>query len=1169
MALLCVAGHDGHSDLASVELLRIGSAVVADAAVPTAVPALPFGRSAIAAVALEPLTTDLSKAVGDAALVIGGCVGSEALTAVDALELRTHRWRSVAPLLEPRSALGAAAFRQTVVACGGFNGVSLQSAEAFDTSRGTWVHSPMMAEARCSFPVVELGGVFFAAGGSGADGMLSSVEMLDLRCGAWVPRSPMAQARSCFGAASFDDHSLVTVGGHDGRSTLDVVAIYDMRADRWQEAPPLSVARSAASVAKVGDTFWVVGGYDGKSTLAGCEALRASAGDALREHVMEVPRTGLAVLPLAENVPEVHDQGVGGMPLTRHPRIVSLSQAHTLMLYRLGAARHVAAIDTFGSQRPEGLCEVPRIDSFSPDPAAVRSLKPSAVVASFASQTKLLTAEAVGCPVLLLEAPKGDDVVGEICKQLHTVAELVSANDRAIELERSLRERLASIRRATAPIFGCSYFIELDCELYTSSDHAFLGYMFTRELGLHNVADAKAVLGGSEYFKYKVEDLLAADPHFYIVAHTGTARVDTDPQLAGLGAVKGGRVVHTPVHYDQVAWSLDLLDVVEGSARRMLQRRHSSPLPRLQEGSCAPMDPTRLAEALRETLSFDGIDLVTPFCVGWYNDFLMEMQSDWARSLKPLPDFRRASSCLAFVIGNTRSIWTPFTMWMRGESSRLELENPFDTFVHEAVNRACGALLRGVAYETYWSCEESADRMVAMQRVAEVAGMAQLDHSLHLSVHPTYGSWISLRAVVVCDLSGHELVRPKLVASLLSPEEKDEAAAALKRALSLHANPQKLCEDLHGEGMESCERSIDIWRKWIELRDVVKLGKEYRFADAQLEYHYTKNRSRLREAVLGSHHLATMPGHDMLLVAGGHDGRVDVASCELFAIDSDRRFSQVCAPPPMRASRGGCGMAVIGCDVYVLGGNEGDSPSDAVEAFSFASNTWRTCTSLSQPRMCPNAASGGESVFAFGGLIYEERSPVVLSTTEVYTPATDSWTRGPSLSEARCSCGSAALCNRIFAVGGFDRIAPLASMEVLDTREGRWSALAPLARARSCLALVALDEYQLLAIGGHVGNSAADAEYGPTKMCELYDVRKNAWLPGPALASAAVSPAAAVHRGSVFVIGGFDGMQTLGLCQSFRVDDLRVSCAGAEFCSNELLEVCRSGPVVAAFGGCA
>ena len=65
-------------------------------------------------------------------------------------------------------------------------------------------------------------------------------------------------------------------------------------------------------------------------------------------------------------------------------------------------------------------------------------------------------------------------------------------------------------------------------------------------------------------------------------------------------------------------------------------------------------------------------------------------------------------------------------------------------------------------------------------------------------------------------------------------------AAALRAS-----DTSRLCEQLHGaEGM-----ATDVRLAWAALRDCVELGREYRYSEAQLVYHYTKDKSVLAQAV--------------------------------------------------------------------------------------------------------------------------------------------------------------------------------------------------------------------------------------------------------------------------------------------------------------------------------
>lgn len=40
-----------------------------------------------------------------------------------------------------------------------------------------------------------------------------------------------------------------------------------------------------------------------------------------------------------------------------------------------------------------------------------------------------------------------------------------------------------------------------------------------------------------------------------------------------------------------------------------------------------------------------------------------------------------------------------------------------------------------------------------------------------------------------------------------------------------------------------------VWRPWLAVRDACPLGREHRYSEQQVAYHYTKDAKWLREAV--------------------------------------------------------------------------------------------------------------------------------------------------------------------------------------------------------------------------------------------------------------------------------------------------------------------------------
>ena len=109
---------------------------------------------------------------------------------------------------------------------------------------------------------------------------------------------------------------------------------------------------------------------------------------------------------------------------------------------------------------------------------------------------------------------------------------------------------------------------------------------------------------------------------------------------------------------------------------------------------------------------------------------------------------------------------------------------------------------------------------VAIQRAAVVAGLAWLAPS-HLCVHPAYGPWIALRALVILD-------EPAPPSPPRVPAPCDCAVGcgpALERALA--AGEPRSTQELR-------ER----WRLWLAVRDACPVGREHRYSQEQIEFHY-------------------------------------------------------------------------------------------------------------------------------------------------------------------------------------------------------------------------------------------------------------------------------------------------------------------------------------------
>ncbi len=98
---------------------------------------------------------------------------------------------------------------------------------------------------------------------------------------------------------------------------------------------------------------------------------------------------------------------------------------------------------------------------------------------------------------------------------------------------------------------------------------------------------------------------------------------------------------------------------------------------------------------------------------------------------------------LGILIGNTRALWPPFTSALRDPSLAREA-HPLERYTERAIDAAFsgariyhGHRMYGAAY-------------LPLQHLAVVTGLGALAPS-RLVIHPVYGPWFALRAVVIID----------------------------------------------------------------------------------------------------------------------------------------------------------------------------------------------------------------------------------------------------------------------------------------------------------------------------------------------------------------------------------------------------------------------------------
>lgn len=170
--------------------------------------------------------------------------------------------------------------------------------------------------------------------------------------------------------------------------------------------------------------------------------------------------------------------------------------------------------------------------------------------------------------------------------------------------------------------------------------------------------------------------------------------------------------------------------------------------------------------------------------------------------------------------------------------------------------------------------------------------------------------------------------------------------------------------------------------------------------------------------------------------------------------------------------------------LYVFGGSTGPF-SGARNYAAYYDPTTSSWTTISSPM--PTARGGltaqvlDDRIYVIGGM---DDNGASLNTVEIFDPATETWTTGPSLQTRRDNPGSAVLDGKIYIVGGRTRQSngsgvTHATMEVLASSSStEWSYVASMTTARRTMTVGTISG-RLQVIGGESPVVSVNEEYNP------------------------------------------------------------------------------------------
>lgn len=177
---------------------------------------------------------------------------------------------------------------------------------------------------------------------------------------------------------------------------------------------------------------------------------------------------------------------------------------------------------------------------------------------------------------------------------------------------------------------------------------------------------------------------------------------------------------------------------------------------------------------------------------------------------------------------------------------------------------------------------------------------------------------------------------------------------------------------------------------------------------------------------------------DQIWITGGMTGARGnkLNSTEIYDPGTDRwSFG-----PAMPTARSSLTTVVVDGIIYAIGGARADVPIlDIVEALDTTTGTWTRLNPMPTARYEHGSVVVDGKVWIIGGNAEGgPRGSGPSGSVEIFDPATNTWSEGPSLAQPRSSLRTAVLDGKIYAVGGLAEDGMRADVEVYDPAVGEW-----------------------------------------------------------------------------------------------------------------------------------
>ncbi|PNF24644.1 Kelch-like protein 10 [Cryptotermes secundus] len=247
--------------------------------------------------------------------------------------------------------------------------------------------------------------------------------------------------------------------------------------------------------------------------------------------------------------------------------------------------------------------------------------------------------------------------------------------------------------------------------------------------------------------------------------------------------------------------------------------------------------------------------------------------------------------------------------------------------------------------------------------------------------------------------------------------------------------------------------------------------------------------------------------HDILFAIGGYRGDNPTNVIETYDARADRWFEVEAVDPA--GPRAFHGTAVIGFNIYVIGGYNGQDYLSSCRCFNAVEKTWCEVSPMNKPRCYLSVAVLEGVVYAMGGYDGIRRQ----RTAERYDYQKNQWSFIAPMNVRRSDASAATLNGKIYIVGGFNGEDIMKSAEVYDPKTNKWTIIPAMNFRRSGLSCIGYHGH-VYAIGGLDGRTRRSSG-------EKYNPTTGTWTLIPHMRNPRSKFGIEVLEDKIFAIGGF------------------------------------------------